>query len=125
MQRWPGGNGKESIMKTNESKLQKFHAALLRRCHAAWMPLHNWLYRQPRSDDVKPNATPTEPPTPRLNPLERITEHLRRLGLGQQVHVRFEAGGGDFVLEDADGFVHAKDYAEAVVLIERIWLYQP
>ena len=83
------------------------------------------IHRRPDGGAVKLNAVPEEPPAPRLNPLDRITEHLRRCGLGHQVHVRFEAADGDFVLEDADGCVHAKDYAAAVVLIERIWLYQP
>ena len=112
-------------MKTNESKFQKFNVALLRQGYTAWMLLRKCAQRRPRRGDVRPNAVPAEPPAPRLNPLDRITEHLRRLGLGQQVHVRFEAAGGDFVLEDADGFVHAKDYDEAAVLIERIWLYEP
>ena len=111
-------------MKSNESKFQKCHAALLRQGHTAWMLLRN-CGRRPVGGDVISNAVPEEPPVLHLNPLDRIMEHLRRHGLGQQVHVRVEAAGGDFVLEDADGFVHAKDYAEAVVLIERIWLYQP
>ena len=112
-------------MKSNESKFQKCHAALLRQGHTAWMLLRKCVHRHSRGGDVRPNAVSEEPPATRLNPLDRITEHLRRLGLGQQVRVRFEAAGGDFVLEDGDGFVHAKDYDEAVVLIERIWLYQP
>jgi hypothetical protein len=65
------------------------------------------------------------PPGQRLSPLERITEHLQNLGLGQQVHVRYDETNSDFVLEDADGSVHAKDYDKAVVIIERIWLYEP
>jgi len=28
------------------------------------------------------------------------------------------------VLEDSDGLVHAKDYAAAIAMIERIWLYR-
>ena len=104
-------------MKSNESKFPK--------CQAAWLLLKNCVHHRPLGGAVRPNGTPVEPPVLRLSPLDRITEHLRRLGLGQQVHVRFETAGGDFVLEDADGFVHAKDYDEAVRLIERIWLYQP
>ena len=76
------------------------------------------------STAVQPRVILTEPSSPRLSPLERITEHLRRRGLGQQVRVRYETAGRDFVLEDADGCVHAKDYDDAVALIERIWLYQ-
>jgi hypothetical protein len=75
--------------------------------------------------DVQPRVILAEPSPSRLSPLDRITEYLRRRGLGQQVRVRYEAAGRDFVLEDADGSVHAKDYDDAVVLIERIWLYQP
>ncbi len=112
-------------MKSNENKFQKCHAALLRTSHTAWMLLRKCAHRKPHHDNVQPNTVPQESPAPCLNPIDHITEHLRRLGLGQQVHVRFEAAGGDFVLEDADGFVHAKDYNEAVVMIERIWLYQP
>jgi hypothetical protein len=70
-------------------------------------------------------AAVTPRPAARLSPLERIAEYLRRRGLGQQVQVRYEATGRDYVLEDADGSVHARDYDEAVVLIDRIWLYQP
>ena len=110
-------------MKSNESMLQKCHAALLRHSHSVWMLLRNCI-PHPHRDDVRPNAAPTAPPLPRLNPLDRITQHLRRLGL-DQVHVRFETAGGDFVLEDADGCIHAKNYDEAAVLIERIWLYEP
>jgi len=111
-------------MKSNESLLQKCHAALLRHSHTVWMLLRKSTHRPQRCDNVRPNAVPAEPPAPRLNPLDRITQHLRRLGL-DQVHVRYEAAGGDFVLEDADGCVHAKNYDEAAALIERIWLYEP
>jgi hypothetical protein len=72
-----------------------------------------------------PYAVLEAPPTPHLSPLERITQHLHVLGLGQQVHVHYDEAGRDYVLEDADGSVHAKDYDKAVVIIERIWLYQP
>jgi hypothetical protein len=112
-------------MKSNESKFQKCRAALLRQGYAAWMLLRKCVLRHSRSGEVRPNTVPEEPSAPSLNSLDRITEHLRHHGLGQQVHVRFEANGGGFVLEDADGVVHAKDYGEAVVRIERIWLYQP
>ena len=107
----------EKYMKSNASKFQKCHAALLR--------LRNCFHRQPASPGVPPTVILEAPPAIPLNPLERITEHLRRLGLGQQVHVRFEAAAGDYILEDADGFLHAKDYDAAVALIERTWLYQP
>ena len=112
-------------MKSNESKFQKCHAALLRQGHTAWMLLRKCVLHHSRSGEVRPNTVPEESPAPSLNPLDRVTEHLRHHGLGQQVHVRFEADSRGFILEDADGFVHAKDYAEAVVRIERIWLYQP
>lgn len=75
--------------------------------------------------DVAPDAVPEEPSLKHLSSLERITEHLRDHGLGQRVHARVDEAGGGFVLEDADGSVHAKDYNRAVVMIERIWLYQP
>jgi hypothetical protein len=110
-------------MKTNESRFQKCHAALLRHGHAAWRLLRN-CGRRPVGADVLSNAVPEEPPVRRLNSLDRITEHLRHHGLGQQVRVRFEDASGDFVLEDDDGYVHAKDFDKAVVMIERIWLYQ-
>jgi hypothetical protein len=112
-------------MKTNESKFQKCHAALLRHGHTAWMFLRNCGRRHPIGDDVLSNEVREEPSVQRLNPLDRIREHLRRHGLGQQVHVRIDEAGGGFVLEDDDGLVHAKDYDKAVVMIERIWLYQP
>jgi len=111
-------------MKSNENKFQKCFGTLLRQGHAVWMLLGKCFRCHPRRDDVLPDAVPQEPPAPRLSPLDRITEHLRGLGLGQQVRVRFEPASEDFVLEDADGFVHAKDYDEAVVVIKRIWLYQ-
>jgi hypothetical protein len=112
-------------MKTNETKFQKCHAALLRHGHTVWRLMRPSVHPQPRGGDARPSVVPAKPPVLRLNPLERITEHLHRCGLGQQVRVRFEAAGGDFVLEDEDGFVHARDFDEAVVLIEQIWLYQP
>ena len=112
-------------MKATESKWQKCNAALLRYAHTTWQFLRYGQRRGPDDNAVQPDAIAAEPAAPRLNSLERITEYLRRRGLGQQVRVRFEAAGPDFVLEDADGFVHAKDYDEAVMLIERIWLYQP
>ena len=111
-------------MKTNETKFQKCHAALLRRGHTVWTFLKNCSGRHPLGGDVPSNAAPEEPSVRRLHPVDRIREHLRRHGLGQRVHVRFDEADGDFVLEDADGFVHAKDYDKAVVIIERIWLYQ-
>ena len=114
----------ERIMKTKDSRFQKCHAALLRHGHTAWTFLRNFGRRQPISDDVPSSGAPEEPSVRRLNPLDRIREYLRRQGLGQQVHVRFDEAGGDFVLEDADGYVHAKDYDKAVVIIKRIWLYQ-
>jgi hypothetical protein len=112
-------------MKTDESKFQKYHVALLRHGHRAWMIFKKCVHCHPRGGNVKLNAVPEVPSAPCLNTLDRITEHLRGLGLGKQVRVRFEDVHGYFVLEDADGFVHAKDYLEAVVVIERIWLYQP
>ena len=111
-------------MKLNGSKLQKCQTSLVRYAHTAGRFLRNFGRSRPAPRDVDPHAFADEPPAPRLNPLERITEHLRRLGLGQQVRVRFEAASRDFVLEDADGVVHAKDCDQAVVLIERIWLYE-
>ncbi len=79
------------------------------------------IFRRPIADgDVL-----VEPAKPLLGPLARIQEHLHLHGLGQQVHARQETVGDGFVLEDDDGFVHAKDYAAAVVMIERIWLYRP
>jgi hypothetical protein len=112
-------------MKSYKNRFQKCHAALLRQGHTAWMLLRKCFHRRSRSGEARPNTVPDKQPAPCLNPLDRITEHLRHHGLGQQVHARFEATSRDFVLEDADGFVHAKDYAEAVVRIERIWLYRP
>lgn len=106
----------ERTMKNNENKFQKYHAV--------WMFLRKCLRCHPCAGNVQPNVVSEEPPAPGLSPLDRITEHLHRLGLGQQVHVRYEATGGDFILEDADGLVHAKDYDEAVTRIERIWLYR-
>ena len=96
-------------MKNSESKFRQRLNALLRRDHR---------------DGDKLNAVHEDSAAPRLTPLERISKHLRRLGLAQKVQVRFEATAGDFVLEDADGYVHAKDYDDAVAVIERIWLYQ-
>ena len=104
---------------------QKCHAALLRQGQTIRRFVRKSVHRHTRAGNRRPATVPAEPPVLRLNPLERITEYLRHQGLGQQVHVRSEAAGGGFVLEDADGFVHVRDYAEAVVLIERIWLYQP
>jgi hypothetical protein len=112
-------------MKPNESKFQKYHAALLRHRQTAVMLLRECIHGHPIGDDVPSDAVPEELSELSLSPLERITEHLHDLGLGQQVHVRFDEAGRDFVLEDADGSVHAKDYDKAVVIIERIWLYQP
>ena len=103
-------------MKSNANLWWKCRAALVRR----W----DRLTGRPAVAELTPGGVADEAPTPRLNPLERITEYLRRRGLGQQVRVHFEATSRDFVLEDADGIVHAKDYDQAVVLIERIWLYQ-
>ena len=82
-------------------------------------------HRHSRTGAARPDAVPKEPAAARLNPLDRITEHLRHLGLGQSVSVHLEVAGTGFVLEDADGLVHAKDYDQAVTIIERIWLYQP
>ena|ERR1700693_5499391 len=115
----------ERTLKHNESKFQKYHAALLRHGHTAWTLLRECILGRPIGGDVPSDAVPEEPSVLRLSPLDRIREHLHDLGLGQRVHVRYEAAGGDFVLEDADGFIHARDYDDAVKLIERIWLYQP
>jgi hypothetical protein len=112
-------------MKTDESKFQKCHVALLRHGRRVWVLFKKRVHSHPRGGDVKPNAVPEVPSAPSTNTLDRIAEHLRGLGLGKQVRVRFEDANGYFVLEDADGFVHARDYLEAVVVIERIWLYQP
>ena len=79
----------------------------------------------PRGGNVESTAVPEVPAAPCLNTLDRITEHLRGLRLGQQVRVHFKNASGYFVLEDADGLVRAKDYLEAIVAIKRIWLYQP
>jgi hypothetical protein len=89
------------------------------------MYLKNGNRRPLTGFDVPQDAVPEEPSVQRLTSLDRITEHLRDHGLSQQVQVRFDETGGDFVLEDADGSVHAEDYNRAVVMIERIWLYQP
>jgi hypothetical protein len=89
------------------------------------MLLRKSVHRLLTGGGTRPDAVPETPPAQRQSPLELITEHLHDLGLGQQVHVRYDETGRDFVLEDADGSVHAKDYDKAVVIIERIWLYQP
>ncbi len=89
------------------------------------MLLRKFVHRLLTGSEARPYVVLEPPPAQRLSPLERITEHLQLLGLGQQVHVRFDEANRDFVLEDADGSVHAKDYDKAVVIIERIWLYQP
>lgn len=111
-------------MKTNQSRFQKCHTAILRHGHAAWMLVRNRVCRRLAGGGVTSNAVTEDAPVLCLNPLDRIKEHLCRLGLGQQVRVRFETASEDFVLEDDDGYVHAKDYAEAVLVIERIWLYR-
>jgi len=112
-------------MKTKETKLQKCLAGLLRLGRMIWMILGKSSPRHSRTGAARPDAVPKEPAAARLNPLDRITEHLRHLGLGQSVSVHLEVAGTGFVLEDADGLVHAKDYDQAVTIIERIWLYQP
>lgn len=101
-------------METKKTKLQMC-LAVLRRIGKP----------SPRPEAAKPDVAPAEPAVARLSPLDRITAHLRQLGLGQKVSVRLEAAGTGFVLEDADGLVHAKDYDQAVTIIERTWLYQP
>lgn len=111
-------------MKTTDSMLQKCHASLRHLAHTVWMRLRRCVHSRPHGGTVQPDAVPREQGATPLNTLDRITEHLRHLELGQKVKVRPEIDGG-FVLEDADGFVHAKDYDQAVAVIERIWLYQP
>lgn len=112
-------------MKTKETKLQKCLAGLLRLGRMVWLLLDKSFHRHPRTGAARPDAVLGEPAAARLNPLDRITEHLRHLGLGQRVSVHLGTVGTGFVLEDADGLVHAKDYDQAVAIIERIWLYQP
>jgi len=105
-------------MKINETKFQKCFAAFLRISHTAWMLLKNCIHRNSTNTQVIPTATSTQS----LSPLERITEYLRLHDLDQQVHVHFDADEDDFILEDDDGYVHAKDYKEAVLKIDRMWL---
>ena len=112
-------------MKINDRKSEKCRAARPGLGHLLGTLFRKWGGRPPSGSEVRPNAAAEESPKWRLNPLERIRDHLRHVGLGQQVRVRFETAGGDFILEDNDGLVHAKDYDEAVVVIERMWLYQP
>ncbi len=112
-------------MMTQGSKFRKYRAALLRHCHAAWMYLKGGDRPPLIGFDVRQDAVPEEPAVQRLTSLERITKHLHDHGLGRQVQVRIDETGGGFILEDADGIVHAQDYPKAVVMIERIWLYQP
>lgn len=66
--------------------------------------------------------TDSDPSQPPVSPLVRIQEYLAEHGLSQKVQARCETDGG-FVLEDADGLVHAKNFGAAVAVIERIWLY--
>ena len=103
-------------MKTNNSKFQKSQAAPPRHTQSLGTLFRKWFGRPQHDDDVRPSAVPDESPKWRLNPLERIRD---------LVQVRLETAGGDFILEDADGLVHAKDFDEAVMLIERMWLYRP
>ena len=104
-------------MKTNG---RKSYGGRLHRGQIMWNALQN-IFRRPIVDE----NVHVEPAKPLLSPLARIQEHLRHHGLGQQVQARCETVGDGFVLEDVDGLVHAKDFAAAVTIIERIWLYRP
>lgn len=68
------------------------------------------------------NDVPEDQSDPRMNPLDRIKEYLVHHRLSPRVRVRFENDTGDFVLADDDGAVHAKDYDQAVAMIQRTWL---
>lgn len=112
-------------MKSKISKFEMCCAALQLLGCVVWMLLRRCFARASRSDDVQREIFPEMSALPRLSPLDCIAEHLGRLGLGQQVRVRLEIAGEGFILEDNDGLVHAKDYNEALLLIDRIWLYMP
>ena len=109
-------------MKTKENKLHKCAAALVRQGHAVWKLLGKCVRRRPVGREVIRNDPPMVEPDPYMNPLDRIKEFLLHHALSHQVGVRFDDGAGDFVLEDADGLVHAKDYDKAVAVIQRTWL---
>lgn|GEM_PF-4718180 len=99
-------------MKSNETKLQKWLATLLRGGRPA-----------PDSPENSRAPVEQEPPLSHLvNPLARISEYLSAHGLSPLVRVRFDEAAGDFVLEDDDGCIHAPHYAAAVRIIDRIWL---
>lgn len=109
-------------MKTEESKLHKRNGALLRLWHTLWKLLGKYIHRGTNGNEVIPNDLPKKQPDQHLNPLDQIKEYLLDHGLGRRVHVRFDDGAGDFVVEDDDGAVHAKDYDKAVAVIKRTWL---
>ena len=106
----------------HESKWQRCSAALLRQVHAVRTFLGKYGRGRLVGGEVMANDHPEEQPDPLLNPLDRIEEYLLHHRLSPRVRVRFANDTGDFVLEDADGFVHARDYDEAVATINRTWL---
>lgn len=109
-------------MKTNDSYWQKCNAALLRCRHGAWRFIAKHVLRRPVDNEVAQDDLSDEQPHSTVNPLDRIKGYLLDHGLSRQVQVRFDDGANDFVLEDDDGVVHAKDYDKAVAVIERTWL---
>jgi hypothetical protein len=109
-------------MKSNESKLRRCGAALLRQGHAAWTLLGKYVRRRPVGGEVMGNDLAEEQSDPPMSPLDRIEGYLHLHRLSPRVRVRFANDTGNFVLEDEDGVVHAKDYDEAVATIQRTWL---
>ena len=109
-------------MKTNESKPHNCIVTLLRHGHKVWKLLGKCLHRRKVGGESEPTEALAEQPVRHSNPLDRIKEYLLAHQLSRRVGVRFDADAASFVLEDDDGFVHARDYDEAVALINRMWL---
>jgi hypothetical protein len=126
---WANPSGRRILegtctLKTNDNKSPHPGAGWWRRGYTAWAQWRGGGRARPVADSAQPPADQGELAPPRASALECIQEHLRGHGLGQQVHVRPEPAGEGFVLEDADGLVHARDYPAAVAVIQQIWLSQ-
>jgi len=95
---------------------------VIRQARNVWKFLTRLVRRRSDGSEAASNAIPDDQPDQNLNPLDRIKGYLLDHGLSRKVRVRFDNESDNYILEDDDGRVYAKDYDKAVVSIQRTWL---